>query len=93
MTQLWREGKGLESRGKTMQEEARDAFQATLGRHVAKKLQVDGLVATLVTSTRRSWDDKALRRVLTEAQLGEVQKLSESTSLRVTDLGESDPFA
>jgi hypothetical protein len=92
-TQLWREGKDLESRGKSLQDEAKESFHAALERHGAKKLNLDGLSATLVTSTRRSWDDRALRKILTEAQIREVQKQTESTSLRIVDTGENDPFA
>jgi hypothetical protein len=85
--QVWREGKELEARGKAMQEGAREVFQQALSRHGAKKLAVGGLVASLVTSTRRSWDEKALRRLLTEEQMRQARRIVEVTSLRVVDSG------
>lgn len=83
--QLWRDGKELEARGKAMEEGAREVFQAALSRHGAKRLAVGGLVASLVSTTRRTWDDKVLRRLLTEEQLRQAQRVVESASLRVVD--------
>jgi hypothetical protein len=80
----------METRGKAMQEEARDTFKESLERHRAKKLLVDGLAATSVTSTKRSWDEKLLRQYLTEQQIHQAQKAKTSTTLRVVDTSESD---
>ena len=81
----WREGKEMEVRGKEMQTEVKDLFRNTLSLQGAKKLAIDGLAATLVSSSRKSWDEKQLRRILTEEQLRDAQKVTESTSLRVVD--------
>ena len=88
-TDTWRVGKDLTASGKAMQDEAKVAYREVLTRYDAKRLTVSGLTATLVTSDRRSWDEKALRRFLTEEQLREAQRTSSSTSLRVTDAEES----
>ena len=82
---LWRQGKDLETRGKALQEDGRRAFREVLERYKVKRLTADGLAATLVTTDRRSWDEKALRRFLTEEQLHEAQRITPTTSLRVTD--------
>ena len=88
-TDTWRVGKDLEVSGKAMQEEARVACREVLTRYDAKRLTVGGLTVTLVTSDRRSSDEKALRSFLTEEQLREAHRISPSTSLRVTDTEDS----
>ena len=79
--EAWRVSKELETSGKAMQNEVRDAYRNTLSLHGAKKLAVGGLLATLVSSSRRSWDEKKLREFLTEEQLRDAQRVIETTSL------------